>query len=96
MFTIKRQLAFSRIFEFSFHFSFLLYQLKDFLRTVTNNTTEDLHQYSTMFICNKWETVTDNFKEEVRINTKRKLQKFFPNITDDQLFFMSVKQVRYI
>nr|XP_022297349.1 uncharacterized protein LOC111106816 [Crassostrea virginica] len=68
-------------------------RLKDFLRTVTNNTTEDLHQYSTMFICNKWETVSDNFKGEVRINTKRKLQKFFPRMTDDQLFFMSVKQV---
>ena len=49
-----------------------------------------------MFICNKWETVPDKFKEEVRIDTMRKLQKFFPSITDDQLFFMSVEQVRYI
>lgn len=69
-------------------------QLKDFLRTVISNAEEELYHDSTLFICNKWETVPDKYKEEVRIDTMRKLQKFFSNITEDQLFFMSVGEVK--
>ncbi|XP_056001412.1 uncharacterized protein LOC125654391 isoform X2 [Ostrea edulis] len=69
-------------------------RLKDFLRTVVNMTDEEMHHDCTMFICNKWETVPDKFKEEVRIDTMRKLQKFFRNITEDQLFFMSVDETQ--
>ncbi|XP_062584797.1 uncharacterized protein LOC134246446 [Saccostrea cucullata] len=69
-------------------------RLKDFLRTVINMSEEELHHDSTMFICNKWETVPDKYKEEVRDDTMRKLQKFFRNITEDQLFFMSVEEAQ--
>nr|XP_034307373.1 uncharacterized protein LOC105333658 isoform X2 [Crassostrea gigas] len=69
-------------------------RLKDFLRTVISNAEEELYHDSTLFICNKWETVPDKYKEEVRIDTMRKLQKFFSNITEDQLFFMSVGEAQ--
>lgn len=64
------------------------------MRTVINNTEDELYHDSTLFICNKWETVPDKYKEEVRIDTMRKLQKFFSSITEDQLFFMSVSEVK--
>lgn len=70
-------------------------RLKDFLRTVISNAEEELYHDSTLFICNKWETVPDKYKEEVQIDTMRKLQKFFSNITEDQLFFMSVGEIPF-
>ncbi|KAK3101580.1 hypothetical protein FSP39_004599 [Pinctada imbricata] len=67
-------------------------RLKDFLRTVINMSEEDFYTDTTMFVCNKWETVPDRYKDDVRGDTLKKLQKFFRNLTEDHLFFMSVDE----
>ena len=68
-------------------------KLKDFLRTVVNMSDEEIYIDSTMFVCNKWETVPDKYKDDVRTDTLKKLQHFFKTLSEDQLFFMSVDEV---
>ncbi|KAJ8301906.1 hypothetical protein KUTeg_020893 [Tegillarca granosa] len=67
-------------------------RLKDFLRTVVNSAEDDFSPSSTMFVCNKWETVPDSDKNEVKSNTFDKLGRIFPGVREDQIYYMSVQQ----
>lgn len=49
-----------------------------------------------MFVCNKWETVPDSDKAEVKSNTFDKLVRIYPGLREDQIYYMSVQQVSFI
>ncbi|XP_078583768.1 uncharacterized protein LOC144866282 [Branchiostoma floridae x Branchiostoma japonicum] len=44
---------------------------------------------STMFICNKWDCVQHNREEAVKNNYLESLKSHFPDLRDDQVFFLS-------
>ncbi|XP_078572721.1 uncharacterized protein LOC144859714 [Branchiostoma floridae x Branchiostoma japonicum] len=53
---------------------------------------KDLHLFdpkAAIFVCNKWDQVPDHEKEEVKRDTLRKLQKYWPSLDGSQLFYLS-------
>eukprot|EP00058_Branchiostoma_floridae_P003953 XP_002589441.1 hypothetical protein BRAFLDRAFT_80163 [Branchiostoma floridae] len=47
---------------------------------------------STMFVCNKWDVVDQNERAVVKKDYLKKLKDHFPELRDDQVFFLSCKQ----
>lgn len=54
---------------------------------------ESYNSDSTMVVCNKWEMVPEKDRELVKVDTFRKLSKYFTDIKDSQIHFMSIVQV---
>lgn len=75
---------------------FVLFQLVNFLRLVLNAATEEGYDsQSTMFVCNRWDMVPDRDKEAVKRDTFEKLNKYFKDIKQEQIHYMSIAEVGF-
>ena len=66
------------------------------MRLVTNNAGEEgFNSDSTMFVCNRWDMVPESDKEAVKRDTQQKLTRFYTNLKQSQVHFMSMLEVIY-
>lgn len=63
---------------------------------VTTSTDEDFNPTSSIFICNKWDTVPTGDRAKVQEGTFDKLQKYYQGIHEEQIFRLSVEEVHAI
>ena len=69
-------------------------QLGALLKMVVNSA-EDFSPEASLFIGNKWENIPEEDKRAVQNDIHTKLNKVYPGIKEEQIQYMSVKEVIY-
>lgn len=54
---------------------------------------ENYNSDSTMVVCNKWELVPEKDRDWVKCDTFQKLSRYFTDLKESQVHFMSIVQV---
>lgn len=58
-----------------------------------SNTEEDYMTEATIFVSNKWDSILESERRDVRMDTMEKLRRFYPQLRDEQLICLSVSNL---